>query len=1447
MSVSAPSLSNFSAATTLTHTKIIYVNGMLTQPDEAELAWRGALSPLAERNGIGSTRGFLVSGFYDPTFVFDDTRIEKFFTCLKLKAAQFGIGISSAILTLSACIPDGGLAIGQIVFSASDVVEAAIQVVTLAFKASPFVTPNARTLADLMLASRQRGERIVLVTHSRGNLLAEEALLHLSTIGTWTEKDRACTGWVAIAPPIEPAQNLTSIPPSAMIVRGDPSVDILEKIFAVTRHNIVDGRPNELSADFDAMAWLWRVYYSRAGIGSGITLHSAVQSYFGMPTSEGHIKTALFKQIDALDTRCESPTATIRVNSNESAAWTLGPGDITRSGSQALTVRAARQGTQFTLTPATIAGKTVSVSNSGGTGNTLALMPGEDRTFTITYSSVGNTASATLTASPQSVTPGQASTLTWTSSNTNSCSASWTSSTSTSGSATVTPNASTTYGITCTGATGSASAQATVTVSGPSVPSAPTNLSASPAAGLISLAWSDNSTNESGFRIERSPAGSSAFAEIGTTGSNEAAFIDQDVAAGLSYSYRVRAYNGSGSSGYSNVVTATVPAGLVSVSLVANPQTINSGQPSILTWSSTGANSCSATWTTSTAVTGTQSVSPTNTTTYTITCVGPSGNASAQATVTVVSPTTPDAPSNLSGSSTTAVVSLAWSDNSSNETGFRIERAAGTTGVFSEIGTTGVNVAAFIDQSVTAATAYSYRVRAYNSAGNSAYSNTLNISTATSGGCPLPTVIDAPMHGSATWSPGTAGCVHYLVKGSVTVWDDLTIQPGTSIAFGANAELNIQGSLKAIGTAGSLIRFIGEQQVRGYWRGLYFYSNSAANELTYVEVAYAGGGGATNAANITVDAFDRLKLTNSLVRESAGIGVYVDNEAGIPSFSTNVLRNNARSGIRIGAEQLGQLDTGSDYVTANGTNYLDVYGTSIHIAQTWRITSAPIHLTGSSVIWESLTITPGMTFLLGPNAELNVQGSLTAIGTASSQIRFIGEQQVRGYWHGLYFYSNSAANELTYVEVAYAGGGVATNAANITVDAFDRLKLTNSLVRESSGVGVFVDNEASIPSFSTNVLRNNTRSGIRIGAEQLGQLDTGSDYVTANGTNYLDVYGTSIHIAQTWRITSTPIHLTGSSVIWEPLTVSPGMTFLLGPNAELNVQGSLTAAGTAALPIRFLGEQQVRGYWHGLYFYSNSAANELTYVEVAYAGGGGATNAANITVDAFDRLKLTHSLVRESAGVGVFVDNEANIPSFSANVLRNNTRSGVRIGAEQLGQLDTGSDYVTANGTNYLDVYGTSIHIAQTWRITSAPIHFTGSSVIWEPLTISPGMTFLLGPNAELNVQGSLTAIGTASSPIRFLGEQQVRGYWHGLYFYSNSAANELTYVEVAYAGGGGATNAANITVDAFDRLKLTNSLVRESAGWGLYVEPQGSVAPTPVSSGGNTFSNNTKGGSNVP
>jgi hypothetical protein len=66
----------------------------------------------------------------------------------------------------------------------------------------------------------------------------------------------------------------------------------------------------------------------------------------------------------------------------------------------------------------------------------------------------------------------------------------------------------------------------------------------------------DNASSESGLRIERSANGG-AFAQIAQVGANATGFTDSGLARRSTYTYRVRAFNASGNSGYSNSASAT--------------------------------------------------------------------------------------------------------------------------------------------------------------------------------------------------------------------------------------------------------------------------------------------------------------------------------------------------------------------------------------------------------------------------------------------------------------------------------------------------------------------------------------------------------------------------------------------------------------------------------------------------------------------------------------------------------------------------------------------------------------------------------------------------------------------------------------------------------------------------------------------------------------------------
>ncbi len=73
----------------------------------------------------------------------------------------------------------------------------------------------------------------------------------------------------------------------------------------------------------------------------------------------------------------------------------------------------------------------------------------------------------------------------------------------------------------------------------------------------LTLTWTDASTNEDGFTIERATGAAGAYGLLATVAAGTAEYVDATVTAGTPYCYRVRAYNTSGESAYSNEACAT--------------------------------------------------------------------------------------------------------------------------------------------------------------------------------------------------------------------------------------------------------------------------------------------------------------------------------------------------------------------------------------------------------------------------------------------------------------------------------------------------------------------------------------------------------------------------------------------------------------------------------------------------------------------------------------------------------------------------------------------------------------------------------------------------------------------------------------------------------------------------------------------------------------------------
>jgi hypothetical protein len=124
-----------------------------------------------------------------------------------------------------------------------------------------------------------------------------------------------------------------------------------------------------------------------------------------------------------------------------------------------------------------------------------------------------------------------------------------------------------------------------------SAPPAPSLLNSNPISNTqVNLNWSDNSTNETGFKIERKTTTGGTYSEISQVGANVSTYNNTGLSGGTQYCYRVRSYNGAGNSAYSNESCNTTlpdapnaPLNLVA-NLVQNPVSVE------LTWTDNSTN-----------------------------------------------------------------------------------------------------------------------------------------------------------------------------------------------------------------------------------------------------------------------------------------------------------------------------------------------------------------------------------------------------------------------------------------------------------------------------------------------------------------------------------------------------------------------------------------------------------------------------------------------------------------------------------------------------------------------------------------------------------------------------------------------------------------------------------------------------------------------------------------
>ena len=264
----------------------------------------------------------------------------------------------------------------------------------------------------------------------------------------------------------------------------------------------------------------------------------------------------------------------------------------------------------------------------------------------------------------------------------------------------------------------------------------------------IDVAWRDNTTNETGFEVQRSTAGpSGTFTALTTTGANVTSVSDRGLTPLTQYCYKVRTFKTTGSntsySPFSSTACATTPgpppapsstdAKPLSSSTVGITWVDNSGTEDGFRVERSG--SSAGPWETA-ATTGPNVTSYSDggraseqSVCYRVTAFNAPGDSPAS---NVNCTTPPAAPTDLKATGVDGpAVDLAWTDHSAVEDGYRMERSDNGA-AFTTVGYLSANSTSYRDIYVNSKTAYSYQVRAYKDGGFSGYSN---VASAETGAC----------------------------------------------------------------------------------------------------------------------------------------------------------------------------------------------------------------------------------------------------------------------------------------------------------------------------------------------------------------------------------------------------------------------------------------------------------------------------------------------------------------------------------------------------------------------------------------------------------------------------------------------------------------------------------------------------------------------------------------
>ncbi|MES2644165.1 MAG: MopE-related protein [Myxococcota bacterium] len=657
----------------------------------------------------------------------------------------------------------------------------------------------------------------------------------------------------------------------------------------------------------------------------------------------------------------------------------------------------------------------------------------------------------------------------------------------------------------------------------------------------------------------------------------------------------------------------------------------------------------------------------------------------------------------------------------------------------------------------------------------------------------------------------------------------VTFAPGVGlyVGYGSYGELWIDGTTDGVVLTSSDARRPGP----GDWEGLTFGGYDRGSWLEGATIEYGGDNGY---GNVLVTGTSTVTLVDSAVRESSHAGVYVsgsgavaisgttvaDNDAHgiylnwtaalddatLPSLSGNTITGNDGYPLVTPAASVKDIE-GTNTFVGNTSDAVYVYSSTVTEDSTWAGLDVPYYLVGDVTFGGAtpltLTIEDGAELQFAPGAGLSIgyTGYVDLLVDGHTEgVRFTSAERTPGPgdWDGL-FLGGSASGTIDGATIAYAGGnGVAALYLFYTGDEGNPLRITDSVIEESSTYGVYVSQEAGLE-IDRSVVRDNADYGLYV--HDTGTLagdgscsgntftanDVGVSVSAGQGGSFVDdgaytgnrsddviLRAEEVHEDFTLQALDSGYRVTGYITVADPTTrphlvIEDGTELRFDPDAGIGIgtelYGSLDVQGTA-LGVTFTSSQPTPapGDWYGLTFGGWNQASTIRGATVEYAGqngygnvyswsyyGGsllidactitdGSQSGVYVTTNVYD-VTVTDSTLSDNADHGLYVAASAGLettgaPTFTGNTVTGNGLNPVVVPASSADQLDSSSTY-TGNGDDriYL-LYGT-VASTTTWQELGLPWKVGGNILVQG--TASPTLTIEPGSRLEFEVNTRLT------------------------------------------------------------------------------------------------------------